>query len=93
MIEPVDIIQEVINDKKGWENSQKYIDNAMWLKEHLEEVKRDYKGQVVVVRDRKVIFNSKEPSVVRNELRSATPIQRNQSYIFYIPNDKEMVLW
>ena len=93
MMEPVDIIQEVISNKQGWVNGEKYMDNARWLKDHLEEVKEQYKGQAIVVRDLRVIFNSRDPRQVREKLRSFDPIQRNQSYIFYIPNDKEMVLW
>ena len=92
-MEPVDIIQEVISNKQGWVNGEKYMDNARWLKDHLEEVKEQYKGQAIVVRDLRVIFNSRDPRQVREKLRSFDPIQRNQSYIFYIPNDKEMVLW
>lgn len=92
-MEPVDIIQEVISNKQGWVNGEKYMDNARWLKDNLEEVKEQYKGQAIVVRDLRVIFNSRDPRQVREKLRSFDPIQRNQSYIFYIPNDKEMVLW
>ena len=92
-MEPVDIIQEVINNKQGWANEEKYIDNAMWLNDNREEVKRQYKGKVIVVGDRGVVFNSKDPKKIREKLRSFDPIQRNQLYIFYIPNDKEMALW
>lgn len=93
MVEPVDIIQEVISNKQGWTNGEKYMDNARWLKDNLREVREQYKGQAIVVRDKGVIFNSRDPGEVREKLRSLEPIQRNQSYIFYIPNDKEMVLW
>ena len=93
MIEPVDMIQEVIMDKKGWENGQKYIENALWLKENFEEIEKHHKGKVVVVREQKVIFSTEKAKEARKKLRSLDTILRNQSYIFYIPNEKEMVLW
>jgi len=93
MIEPVDMIQEVIMDKKGWENGQKYIENARWLKDNFEEIEKDYKGKIVVVREQKVIFSTEKAKEARKKLRSLDTILRNQSYIFYIPNEKEMVLW
>jgi len=93
MEKPVDLIQEVINDKRVWENGEKYIENAMWFKENSEDVKQKHKGQVIVVQDKEVIFSSEKPEEVRKKLRSFNQIQRIQSYIFYIPREGEMALW
>ncbi|MEA2075810.1 MAG: hypothetical protein U9O85_08820 [Euryarchaeota archaeon] len=89
----VDIVQEVISNKKGWESGEKYLENALWLKDHLKEVEKKYEGQVVIVRDEKIVFSSKSPDDVRAELQALDTYERNQSYIFYLPKENEIALW
>lgn len=84
-IEPVDTIQEVINNKQGWINYDEYVSNAMWFKDNIAKTYvNQYKGNIVIIYNHKVVFNNKDPQKVREELQSYDQNKRNQSYTSYI---------
>jgi len=93
MIETVDIVRQIIRDKEGWENSEKYLDNAKWLKENISTLGRGHEGEIIIVRDQEIIFSSDNPTAVRRELQALDIEERNQSYVCYIPKEKEITLW
>ena len=84
MKEYKDMLQEVITNKQGWVDHEEYVSNAMWFKENLKNIKNQYKGDIIIVHNHRVTFNSTDPKKVREMLRSHDSNQRNQSFTFYI---------
>lgn len=93
MVETVDIVRKIISDKKGWENSEKYLDNANWFKENISTLGSGHEGEIIIVKDHKILFSSDNPNTIRRELQALDIEERNQSYVCYIPKNKEITLW
>jgi hypothetical protein len=88
-----EIVSELINDDRTIDTYQKYLENSGWAKKNFENIKKKYRGQMIAIHDKQIIFGSKNARDIREKLRSFDPVQRNQVYIRYIPEEDEIVLW
>lgn len=83
-------IRKALDNKTTWIDYRKYRENVEWFKKNFDDLKKNYRGQIVVVLNGEIQVSDKHIDNVRNQLRSVPNL--NQAYIRYIPKKKEMLL-
>lgn len=84
-----DGVKNLLIDEKPWVDAWEYWRNMDWFYQNLEEVKRKYSGQLVLILNHKIIFSGEDAEEARRELRSLGD-QMNQCYVRYVPRVGEM---
>lgn len=84
------VIEKALNNNKTWDDHEAYRLNAEWLEKNFEDIKQRHQGKIVVVLDQQIAFSNKDTEKVRGKIRSFP--NPNQSYIRYIPAEREVLL-
>ncbi len=83
-------VREALDNETTWINYRKYRENVEWFKKNFDDLKKKYRGQIVVVLNGEIQVSDKDINNIRNQLRDVPNL--NQAYIRYIPKKKEMLL-
>ena len=84
------VIEKALNNNKTWDDHEAYRLNAQWLGDNLGNIREQYRGKIVVVLNKRIVFSDEDTEKVRAKVRSLP--NPNQSYIRYIPAEKEVLL-